>query len=580
MSITDLEFTFVETWEEAQAFIDWLTNYRGKVIAIDTETEGFDWWRMDVRLVQVGGVDHGWAFPWDRWSGLVVECLRRWPGRIAMHNFKFDCLFLRKMGVDVDLLKVDDTRTMAHLVNPARPTGLKPLGIEYFGSYAGLGQNDLKKYMKGNKWTWASVPVELMQYWAYGAMDTCLTAMLHEKLDQDLPASRRDLYDIEMAAQSVLLEMEWRGTRVDVDYCHLKQAELNQWVGQTREWAREHWGIENLTSNLQLAELLRGLGWEPEALTPTGKPKMDKEVLELLAEQYPPAKMVLDVRHAEKMANAYFGNLIGFADEDGFVHPKINPIAAITARMGVTDPALQTQPRSKLVRNAFIPRDGNKLLLVDYDQMELRLMAHFADCTKLKQLINEGVDLHTHTAAMIYGVPVEEVTKPMRTITKNAAYAKIYFSGIATFSRTAKVSPDQARQVMGAFDTVYPEIKTFMYSIADRGNDAKDPDEMIDVIAPSGRLHRAKASDSYKLVNYLIQGTGADVLKRKIVELDNAGLGEYLILPVHDEMVFDVPAEDAEDVLRTAVEIMTCNDYSVPLTVDGVAVDRWGDKYE
>lgn len=570
----DIPLTLVETWAEAQDFIDWLDAYRGPCLAVDTETEGFRWWDQRVRLVQLGSPDAGWSFRWDRWSGLVAEALERYRGRLVFHNAKFDMLFMRQHGIDVDPSRVDDTRIMAHLIDPASLTGLKPLCDRYLGEGSSSGQEVLRQYMRAHRWDWRTVPIELPAYWAYGALDCVLTASLWHELIPRLEGLT-DLYELELAVQSAVLGMEWRGTRVDTTYAAEKQAELTAWATEVRAWAASE-GVENLTSNSQLASWLMARGWEPTARTATGKPKMDKEVLEGLATQWDMAQACIDVRHAEKLAKGYFGNLVDLADTDGYVHPSINTLGAITGRMSVTQPALQTLPREALVRNAFIPREGNSLILIDYDQMELRIMADFSDCATLRDLIlTPGVDLHKETAALLFGVKPDEVTKDQRGIAKTATYAKLYMSGAKTFAATTGLPIHEAKGIMQAFDRAYPEIANFANDICNMGHG----DEWVTIEAPSGRRHKAKAYEAYKLVNYVVQGHGADVLKRAMVDLDNSGLGDYVVMPVHDELVFDAPSSIAEDVLADAMTLMTDDSTSVPLTVEGKIVSRWGDPY-
>lgn len=571
---SDVKLTLIDSFDEACDFVTWLGERR-PVLAIDTETEGFHWWRDRIRLVQIGDARHGWAMRWDRWSGLVEEALRRYDGPIAMHNFKFDSEFLKHTGVDVPMHLVDDTRTMAHLIMPARPTGLKPLSASYLGSGAVSGQDQLHTFMKKHKWDWKTVPVDLPEYWIYGALDTVLTATIWE-LMQPEHSVNREIYDIEMAAQNALMEMEMRGARIDLEYASTKGAELRQWANEARAWAQQEYGGNfNIGSSRQLAQMLMSQGWEPTVFTDSGQPSTAKEVLENI--DLPLAKLAIDVKHAEKMASAYFDNFIELTDGE-FLHAKFNPIGARTGRMACTEPNLQNQPRDALVRDAFIPREGNKLVLVDYDQMEVRLTAHFVNDPDYIQAIMTEEDIHRYTAAQIYTVSQGEVTKPMRQVTKNAVYAIIYGSGIATFAKTAGVSTAEAKRVMDGFNSAYPRVPAFkreleQYVLSNR------IDGMPAIRTPYGRLQVADEDKTYKLMNYLVQGTGADVLKLKIAELASTDIGQYMIMPIHDEIIFDVPEEDAKEVMAEAMKIMTCHDFKVPLTVDGTIVDRWGDKY-
>lgn len=577
MSLEGVELSLIDSWDEAQRFIAWLGERR-PVLAVDTETEGFNWWEHRIRLCQVGDSMHGWAFEWDRWSGLLTETLARYDGPVAMHNFKFDLSMFRAHGLDIQVSRIDDTRTMAHLLEPGKLTGLKHVAERWVDrDAANAGQKVLDQAFREMKWTWATVPVDFQPYWAYGALDTVLTARVWELARPAVDQTFKGIYELEMAAQVALMEMEIRGARVDLEYSAAKRDELLGWGQNMRQWARDAYGVENLTSGVQVARRMIQDGWEPVELTATGQPSTKKEVLAQV--DHPLAKALLDVRHAEKMAEAYFGNLLTLADGE-YVHAKINPIGARTGRMSVTEPALQTLPREALVRDAFIPRDGNRLVLIDYDQMELRLMAHFADEHAMQEIILSGQDIHNVTAQRIYGLPEPTPTKKQRQITKNAGYAKIYGAGASTFAKTAEISEPEALDFLVRYDAAFPGVRQFQRAMENQAWREHERTGEMAAWTPHGRRHPVETDKVYKLVNYLIQGTGADVLKEKIVALDDAGFGPYMVLPVHDEIVFDVPAEDAEEILHEAMAIMEETErFKVPLTVDGTIVDRWGEKY-
>lgn len=577
MTLEGVELHLVDSFEEAQAFISWLGERR-PVLAVDTETQGLNWWEHRIRLCQVGDSKTGWAFEWDRWSGLLLEALARYDGPVAMHNFKFDTAMFIAHGVDIRVSRIDDTRTMAHLIEPEKLTGLKSVSERWVDAQAAsAGQAVLAQAFKEKRWDWSTVPIDFQPYWAYGALDTVLTARVWEIAKPMIDQAYRGIYDLEMAAQAAILDMELRGARIDLDYCVTKRSELLRWSASMRDWALETYGVQNLTSGQQVAKRMIEDGWEPTELTASGQPSTKKEVLAQV--DHPLAKALLDVRHAEKMAEAYFTNLVDLADGD-VVHAKINPIGARTGRMSVTDPALQTLPRDHLVRDAFIPREGNRLILIDYDQMELRLMAHFADELAMQEIILSGEDIHNVTAQRIYGLETPTPTKKQRQITKNAGYAKIYGAGASTFAATAEITEQEALDFLIKYDQAFPGVRQFQRKLEAQAWREHGRTGQMCAWSPYGRRHPVDTQHVYKLTNYLIQGTGADVLKEKIVALDDAGLGQYMILPVHDELVFDVPAEDAEEVLAEAKAIMTETErFRVPLTVDGQIVDRWGEKY-
>lgn len=573
--MTDVMLTLIDSFDEAQEFMSWLGARRTSAIAVDTETGGFDWWRDPLRLVQIGDATHGWAMRWDRWSGLFEDFVRQYDGRIVMHNFKFDTEFIQANGIPLPLHRIDDTRNKAHLVDPARRTGLKPLADSLMGPNMSAGQDRLGKFFKAHKWDWRSVPTHLNEYWAYAAADTVLTAALDEILDAQLTPARRSLYDVEMAAQIALMKMEVRGARIDLGYASSKGAELRDWADECRAWAEAEYGL-NLGSNAQVCEQMIADGWQPKEWTATGKPKFTKEIAEHV--DHPLAKLQVKVKHAEKMASAYFDNFATMADGD-ILHPSINPLGAVTGRMSMTRPALQTLPRDALVRDTFIPRDGNRLVLVDYDAMEVKLTAHFDESGELRAALQREPDIHLFTASQVYGIAIEDVTPHQRQIAKNGIYTTIYGGGSGKLAETVGIPVREAKTFMARFRETYPGVFAFKDSVEREAKRNEDAQGWSSAVTPRGRLQRAPTQQSYKLVNYIIQGSGADVLKTKLAELDMAGFDEYMILPVHDEIVFDVPADLADEVLHDAMEIMHDETWRVPLTVSGKIVNRWGDPY-
>lgn len=573
------KLTLIDSFVEAEMFMSWLSERR-PVLAVDTETEGLDWWRDRVRLVQLGDTQRAWAMRWDRWSGLVQEALKRYTGRIAMHNFKFDTLMMRALGIDVPTLRVDDTRTMAHILDSSRRTGLKPLADSLLGAGSSGSQSDLKQMMSAHKWDWKDVPFELEEYWVYACLDTCLTAGIWEILDSQLTGKQRELYDVEMAAQEAIMRMEIRGCRIDLDYCVDKSVDLENAAEDIKDDILREYGIKNINSAAQVTSVLIAQGWEPDEFTESGKPKFTKEIIARISGQFPLAG---DVRHAKKLlhyASGYLDKLVEFADRD-VIHPSINPLGARTGRMSVSRPPLQQMPKEALIRNAFIPRNGNKLIAIDYDQMEVILTANLSGDPSLIDAINTGQDIHRYTASKVYDCTIENVTAKQRQTAKNAVYAIIYGAGIERFSATAGIDVSSGADFMRRFDNLFPGIERWKRNLADELSANSDVDGWTHTETQLGRIQRAETSKSYVLVNYLVQGTGADILKLKIAELANAGLDEYMVLPIHDEILFDAPADIAEDVLKKASQIMTHSEPGkITLTVDGAVLDSWGDKYK
>ena len=575
MPLPDASLNLVETFDEAESFMRWLGERRA-VLAIDTETGGLDWWKDPLRLVQFGDTHTGWAVPWHLWAGLAVDALRLYTGPVVFHNAKFDLHFLRQNGVRIARDKVHDTQTMAHLVDPGNRIGLKDVSCRLVDPEAASGQSELKKAMSVNKWTWATVPHDLPAFWVYAALDTVLTAHLYEQLRPQVVTTYNELYEVEMAAMHVIAEMEVRGARIDLEYCELKLAELEHYSGAIRQWCEDTYGF-GPGSNKQVAAQLQRDGIVLTKTTDSGAWSVDEAVLKEHSD-HPLAARVLEVRHSDKLAHTYFENFLANHD-DGVLHPSVKMQGTRTGRMAIGN-GLHQLPRSRFLRDTFIPRTGNELLTADYDQIEARLCAHFSRDPGLIAAFEEEGDFFANLGKQMYNDPSFTKADPRRPVVKNGTYAKIYCSGVQTFADTIGVPFAEAATFLALYDATFPGVKRLQREIDTVALARYQNEGTAYVTTQLGRREPVEDPKwSYKLVNYLIQGTAADILKTKIVELDAAGACEYLILPVHDEVVFDVPAAEAQDLMHLVTEVMADDSYAVPLTAGAEIIDRWGEKY-
>ena len=574
-----------EGWEakealgvETSTFKRWLGERR-PVLAFDTETGGLEAWAQPLRLIQFGDAMKGWVIPWHMWGGVALEAFASYDGELTAHNLKFDAGFIeRHCNIKFPWHRSHCTYIQAHLIDSAGVHGLKPLAQRLVDPRATTGQEILGQAMKAQGWTWATVPVEFPGYWCYAAVDTVLTARIHEQQHPQVASSYADVYELELAVARIVNGMEMRGARIDLDYCERKLQDLELAYDAIQKWCLEHFGVRNIGSNAQVADALVAHGVELTEKTATGKWKLDEEVIESL--HHPLADAVRNAKKAKKIASTYFTNFLQYHD-DGRIHPNIKFLEARTGRMSITKPALQTLPRGRIVRDAFIPSENNVLLSADYDQIEMRLLAHYCRDPGLIDAINSG-DLHTETARRVYGDPTLQKKDPRRQTAKNAGFAKIYGAGVEKFAKTAGIPIEEASAFLRGYDAMFPGVRSFQQQVelVARQRSAAEGVAYIKTW-PLGRRLPADPGKEYTLVNYLIQGTADDVLKRALVDLDLVGLGDMLVVPVHDEVILDVPASEVAEVTALVRETMTQSDWVVPLTagVEG-PFERWGEKYE
>lgn len=412
----------VDSIDKAGELKRWLGERRD-VLGVDTESGGLKPERHRLRMVQFGDLNTGWAVPWERWGGVAEEVLRTYEGPLVLHNSSFDMRFLQtKIPTwKAPWHRIHDTMTLAHLNDPTRPKGLKPLAARLVDVRAVSGQRLLDDIMQRNNWTWDTVPLDHPYYWIYSSMDPVLTCHIYDQLMPKVEnQGMMEAYDLEMAVVRICSEMMLKGVRVDVPYCTTKNAELREWVIKARQWLDAEWGIANATSNQQVLKVLLAEGIELTKTTKGGQLSLDQEVLSSL--DHPVAHMVLKIRKAEKICSSYLENFAEMVDLQGIVHCNINTMGARTGRMSVTDPALQTLHRGDpTVRDVFIPREGNVLVTCDADQIEARLAAHFAQDQGLIDTFLSDDDFFCGVASEIFQEPIEK-GDPRRQLTKNTVY--------------------------------------------------------------------------------------------------------------------------------------------------------------
>lgn len=580
----------VTSIDEAYEMKRWLGERRD-VLGLDTETSGLDPHEpgAKLRLVQIGDHETGWAIPWEQWGGAAMECINAWEGPIALHNAAFDVRWLKvHAGWQPPWHRIHDTMIMAQIDNPLGSGALKQLAKLHVDRRATAGEVLLKEAMAKQGWGWDTIPVDFGPYWEYGALDPLITAQLYAHFRTDLKYPR--VYDLEMGARRVVSQMEENGARIDVEYCETKYRELTEYVDAAKAWARENWGV-SITSAAQLVKFFsERIGVEITRTTASGAPSVDKYMLKMFANgdnetAAQVAQFILKVRHAEKMSGTYFANFLGM-HRDGILHPSIKTLGARTGRMSMTNPALQTLPKGEaLVRDAFIPHEGHALVSCDYSQVEMRLMAHFSEDANLQRAFIDadasGGDFFVTLGRDIYNDPNFSKADKRRGLVKNTLYGKAYGAGVAKMAETAGVPEPQMRSVVEAVDAAYPGLKRFQSQVEDLGVRRERDEGQGYVVTPFGRRLPCDENRVYSLTNYLLQGHAAEVLKDALVRMDAAGLGPYLLLPVHDEVIASVPREDYEEVSRLIGESMSVREgYAVPMPADPEGpLERWGDKY-
>jgi DNA polymerase-1 len=581
---------YVETSAEAADFIEWCKKPR-RTVAIDTETTGLER-DARIRLIQFGDEDTTWTLRWDRWKGTAVEAmelLKRARQRVVFHNAPYDVPKIERQSVEAgrwegfkfDWGLIDDTLFMSRLANPIGAHSLKALAARLVDSRSRGMQNVLSDAMAKNNWTWATVPYEYEGYTTYAGIDCVLTSRLLPEIEK-MPFDR-DLYNTEMTVVEACVQMEEAGLAVDVGYCDQQVRMISAEVEDLVAAARSEFGITALGSDQISVQRLNSLGAYWEDRTDKGRVKLDKDVLGRLAVEHTGqpagrlAYLILEYRQRVKLMNTYFKNLLEGSEADGRYHPEINTLDAVTGRM--TMKLMQQLPRGPRVRRGVLATPGHYLLLADYAQIEIRVLAHYCQDPALAAAIATG-DVHTASAQMIFGR--EDITAMERQLAKSSSLAIIYGAGDEKFSHTAGVTLEAGAAFLAEYHSRFQMVKPFMMQVQNTGRQRKRAEGTAYVKTKDGRrLSMRRADAEYTLVNYLCQGTAADIFKRSIERMHNAGLTQYMRLPVHDEMIFELPNEvDPTEFRNEAVKVMEDFSFRIPMLVEADGpFQSWADKY-
>ncbi len=594
----------VDSVEKANDFISWLAQRRPhNAVAVDIETgelpgrnpkDALSPWHGRIRLAQIGDGEQGWSIPWEQWSGVFYQGMNDYDGPVVFHNIAFEARwFATKSDWTMPWHQAHDTMIMAQIIDPLGTGALKQLAARYVDPRSVALQSTLDKELSTNGWTWGTVPVNFEPYWAYGALDTVLTMRIWEQFYQKCgPGKAYSIpYELEMATRRIVTQMELNGARVDLEYSQKKLDELTAYTEGVKSWAKEAYGT-SITSNIQLVKTFESLGAVITEFTPSGQKSMTKEQIEKLLrdgndEVKTLADAVLKQRKADKLASSYFSNFLK-DNIDGIVHPSVRTLGARTGRMSITEPALQTLPAGDAtVRRAFIPREeGNVIITSDLDQVEFRLTASFSGDESLIKLFHEadatGGDVFTSIMRQVYQDETLTKDDPRRKLIKGVVYGKLYGAGVEKMALTAGVQTDLMRSVVDGFDRNYPGVRELQKNIEDAGTQRLENEGQGYVSTRTGRRLPCDDDRVYSLTNYLIQASAAEVFKQNLVKLDQADLTEYLIVPVHDEIVLEAPRGEATEIMELVQECMTTRDgWAVPLTA-GVSgpFSNWGESYE
>lgn len=601
MTLQNVQLHLVETLEDVHKCMAWLEGLTCERLGFDTETTGLSPEVDRVRLVQFGDAFTGWAIPIERWQGLVEEIVSRWQrrGRFVAHNARYDIAMLRVHGIHIPVHLVDDTMMLAHIVNPTHSVGLKQQCAKHIDPLAAAMQGQLDEVMHESGYTWATIPIAptgtYAVYWIYAALDPILAVRLWGHHWPEVARIAPRAYDIELAVGWIADRMERRGVLIDREYTAEKRDEFAEMHAEFAKRGLDEFGV-SLGSADQITSVLERDKVHLWKRTDNGAWSLDKFALEGI--RHPLVQLYQQYKRIEKLDSTYLRRFLEYSERDGRLHASINTLGfkerdtsafgVITGRMSMSKPNLQQLPRvdeddplSIVVRNCVVSSPETTFVMFDFDQVELRIMAHLTRDPGLFDAFDQPGDFFTYMTRKIYNDMSITKKDPRRSLTKSYVYASNYGSGNERLARTTHQPLAVVEKLAADYKATYANVPKHQRSVQDQAAMRYRNEGIAYVTSPlTGRRFIADDPNKlYPLVNYQIQGLAAEIMKTKLLEIDAAGLGDYLVLAVHDEAIAEIPDDQVQDAIATMNEIMNDDTLlSLPLTAGGATGKRWAEK--
>lgn len=566
---------------------DSVHGYDVETTAID-EMQGVHEPNARLRMVQFGTRRTAWCLdPHDpMWRAGIKHYLNDDAHRFVSHT-NYDSLWARReFGVNLGERSLD-TQIMARLSWPAaRKTGLKELCdrlidrglsdaetamLARFKELAPPGHRVGKKL---KAWGFTNVPLDDELYGRYGGLDAIYVRQLLDILAARLKdEGMAKLSRREQQAGAWCSDISWRGHRVDEPYTRGLLDEVGGEYDAARERLEATFGFSALSPKRGNWLRARGMDAADVIETPTGDVCLDKNAVPIYAAEYAEHPVLAPVfadtlRMSErKNLRTVLQNIIGGMDADGFVHPKVWCATAITGRMSIVRPALQTFKKSDpRHRGTLIARDAHSLVRADYDSQEVRIAAAYSGDPNLRKIVFDGVSMHDLTSEAIHG---PDFTEAQRDKIKNLNFAILYGAGPKTIAAMLGISRQEAYEMWCIWRATYAQFVRWSERMATAS----------EIVNMWGRVIPRDPLRPYATGNYAIQSTGRDLLGDALVRLNDADRIDWLWLPIHDEIVLEVPHGREEEACAVLENSMRATIKDVPFTATATVLgNRWSGK--
>lgn len=515
--------------------------------------------------------------------------------KVGQH-LKYDAHVLANYGIELKGIQFDTMLESYVLNSVASRHDMDSLASYYLGAKTTKFEDVAGKGAKQITFD----KVEIAIAGPYAAEDADITLRLHQTLwaqlnDSDKTDLKSVFEDIELPLVEVLTKIEANGALIDPDILHEQSGQLTARLAELEQQAHDVAGqVFNLGSPKQLAEILfEKLELPIVKKTPKGAPSTAEEVLVQLAEEYELPKLILENRSLSKLKSTYTDKLpLMICKRTGRLHTSYHQATAVTGRLSSTEPNLQNIPvkseEGRRIRNAFVAPEGYTMVAADYSQIELRIMAHLSNDEGLLTAFANGIDVHTATAAEVFGVTIDNVEPNMRRSAKAINFGLIYGMSAFGLAKQIGVGRNQAQEYVDLYFERYPGVKSYMDNTRADAADAGYVETIFgrrlylpDIKAKNGqrRQHAERTA-----INAPMQGTAADIIKKAMIKvaewLATDEFDAQMIMQVHDELVLEVKTEQLEAFSAKLKEIMEhAAELSVPLIVEVGSGKNWGEAH-
>ena len=588
---------------------DWIKKIKNsKAFAIDTETDSVDTVTANLLGISISVNENEGCYiplghtyencPKQLSMDYVVKTLgsviEENQNKAVGQNLKFDIPILSRHGINITNF-LADTMLMSYVLNStATRHGMDRLA-EYYLNYTTTKYTDVTG-TASKQISFAEVKLDVATN--YAAEDADITLRLFNvfsPLLKDKPVQKKLLEDLEYPLVHVLARVEQNGAKIDKKKLANHSQELSEKIDELSKQAFRIAGEEfNLDSPKQLLEIL----YEKQGLpvlkkTPKGQPSTNEDTLQRLSEEYELPRIILQYRTLAKLKSTYTDSLINIENpKTKRIHTSYQQAVTSTGRLSSTEPNLQNIPiktaEGRRIREAFVPEKGNVLISADYSQIELRIMAHLSKDKNLTYAFNNDVDVHSSTAAEVFGVSIDNVSQDQRRSAKAINFGLMYGMSAFGLTRQLGIPRGEAQEYLDTYFARYTGVRDYMNNIKAQAKEDKFVETImgrrlyLNEINAANGLRRQAAERA--AINAPLQGSAADIIKKAMLDIDELILNELsevqMIMQVHDELVFECPKSKADAVMEKMKDTMEKTvELNIPLIAEAAIGSNWNEAH-